>query len=281
MIALFDSDAVQVVLEEAHQTAPMHCVASVQDSDASVITPKTTAEATAGTTPVQLVRGRTTKVRRSVEYMSFFNADTVNHTVTVSIVLSGVSYKLAKVTLGSGERLEYRGANGFTVLNAAGAARTVDAGTQNVVATGHSIAMLGAGVVNSNAVANSLQEVTGLAFPVVANQRYWFRFNIQYLAAATTTGSRWTIDGPAFSELRYRSNYSLTATSRTFNEGLAAYGLPAACNASSAATGANIAVIEGFVTPTVDGSVIARFASEIANSAITAKQGSFVEYIAL
>jgi hypothetical protein len=65
------------------------------------------------------------------------------------------------------------------------------------------------------------------------------------------------------------------------NEGLAAYDLPAASNASSAATGANIAIVEGFIRPTADGNVIARFASEIAGSAIIARTGAFVEYMAL
>ena len=130
-------------------------------------------------------------------------------------------------------------------------------------------------------MANSIADVTGLSFPVVNATRYWFRFCLQYTAAAATTGSRWSIQGPAFSELRYGSEYSLTATSRTMNEGLAAYDLPAACNASSAATGANIAIIEGFVRPSADGSVIARFASEVASSAIIARSGSFVEYMAL
>ena len=76
----------------------------------------------------------------------------------------------------------------------------------------------------------------------------------------------------------YDSDYSLTTTSRTINGGLAAYNLPAASNASSAVTTANTARIEGFIIPSADGNVIARFASEISSSAITAKAGSFVRY---
>lgn len=44
------------------------------------------------------------------------------------------------------------------------------------------------------------------------------------------------------------------------------------------ATGSNIAVIEGFITPSANGTVIARFASEITASAIVAKAGSIVMY---
>ncbi len=78
--------------------------------------------------------------------------------------------------------------------------------------------------------------------------------------------------------MRYRSQYSLTTTSQTVNEGLSAHDTPAAANATSAATGANIAIIEGFYTASADGSVIARFASEVSSSAIVAKAGSTVWY---
>lgn len=132
---------------------------------------------------------------------------------------------------------------------------------------------------NNNAVANTLQDVTGLSFPVVAGQRYWFRFYIIYTAQATTTGSRWTLNGPAFTGLSYMSEYSLTGTTTTRNAQVIAYNSPAASNATSAATGpSNVAQIEGFIQPSANGTLIARFASEVANSAIIAKVGSFVEY---
>ena len=133
---------------------------------------------------------------------------------------------------------------------------------------------------NNNASANTLADVTGLQFPVTAGVQYRFRFVIMYTAAATTTGSRWTINGPALTALSYRSHYSLTATSRTFNEGQTGYGTPAASNASSLAAG-NVAVIEGIVTPSASGNLVARFASEISSSAIVAKAGSYVNFEAL
>ena len=41
---------------------------------------------------------------------------------------------------------------------------------------------------------------------------------------------------------------------------------------------ANIAIIEGLISASANGSVTARFASEISNSAIVAKAGSVVYY---
>lgn len=142
-----------------------------------------------------------------------------------------------------------------------------------------SVVTLKADVTNDNVTGDTLEDVTGLSFPVVADQRYWFRFVIHYKAAATTTGSRWSIDGPAVTDLSYQSEYSLSTTSRTVNAGLSAYDEPAAANASSADTDSNMAIIEGFILPSASGTVTARFASEVSESAITALKGSFVQYM--
>jgi len=134
-------------------------------------------------------------------------------------------------------------------------------------------------VINNNAVANTIADISGLSFPVTANTTYQFKFFIVYSSAATTTGSRWGINGPAATFMNYRSHYTLTATSITNNAGLSGYNLPAASSASSL-TSNNIAIIEGIIRPSASGTVIARFASEILNSAVTAVASgkSYVEY---
>lgn len=95
--------------------------------------------------------------------------------------------------------------------------------------------------------------------------------------SATTTGSRWSINGPTTSYLSLQSSYSLTTTSLTFNS-VNSYDLPAASNASSAATTGNLAYMTGIITPSANGNVIARFASEILSSAITAKAGALLKW---
>ena len=69
----------------------------------------------------------------------------------------------------------------------------------------------------------------------------------------------------------------VTTTALTFNQ-VGAYDLPAAANASSPLTTGNLAYIAGQITPSADGNVIARFASEIAGSAIVAKAGSLLKW---
>lgn len=202
----------------------------------------------------------------------------VSNTVTVQLFDGTNAYEIAKVILGPGEQLSFDGLGAWQYLNAAGMPKVNSAqGSQASVLGEYLESILSADVINNNAVANSIADVTGLSFPVIAGETYRFEFFIDYTAAATTTGSRWTINGPAFSRLAYRSQYSLTTASGTFNTAVA-YDQPAASNASSAVTTGNIAKIEGLITPSADGNVIARFASEIAASAITAKRGSVVRW---
>lgn len=138
---------------------------------------------------------------------------------------------------------------------------------------------LDADVINANAVANTAADVTGLMFPVTAGETYWFRAMLLFAAAATTTGGRFSISGPAApSLLAYRSTWPLSGNTEAVNVGLNAYDLPAAASASSQATAANLAFLEGFIRPSANGLLQVRFASEVAGSAITAKKGSMIEW---
>jgi hypothetical protein len=139
------------------------------------------------------------------------------------------------------------------------------------------VTAISSNVVNNNATANTLQDVTGLAFPVLAGRRYGFRFVIPYNASATGNGSRWSINGPAASLISYRSTYvNSSGGGEIAPNYLTAYDLPAAHSGNSMTTG-NIAIIEGLVSPSANGEIVARFASELAGGAsITALAGAHV-----
>jgi len=187
--------------------------------------------------------------------------------------------ELVKITLLAGEVLHYHESAGFWVADATGRTKTNENSNGSGAAVNAlNLVVLASDVTNNNASANTIQDVTGLEFNVTAGEGYWFRFNIWYTAAATTTGSRWAINGPAApTELTYHSRYSLAATTQTQNT-CNAYDFPAACNTTSANTGGNIAIVDGFIEPSANGTVIARFASEVSSSAIVAKAGSFLEW---
>lgn len=282
MLILTSTDKIQAVLAGNVTTNQLPCLAMFRDIDASAYTPGVNGVNTNNTTAVDVVGSPASGVKRVVDYLSIYNADTVSATVTVRVNLNGTNYSLIVVTLGAGERLEYVDGRGFAILGNNGAIKNALANGSNVVGSGLSLVSLGSDVVNNNASANTIADVTGLSFAVTSGQRYWFWFQIFFTAAATTTGSRWSVNGPGSpTELSYKSEYSLTTTTNTVNEGQSAYDVPAASNATSAATGSNTAIITGHILPSANGTVIARFASEVSSSAITAKRGSIVQYAAV
>ena len=231
---------------------------------------------TTGTSNVTAIAAIASGEQAEVVYFELINADTVSHTYTIEF-FNGTSAGPAKTFfIGVGERLEYsRGT--WSVITATGLVKSGPYGS--VVVNDLNTVVLASPVVNNNATPNTIQDVTGLQFPVIANEVYWFQFQIAYTAAATTTGSRWSISGPSSPTIFwYMSEYSLTATTTTRNANLTAYDLPAASNATSGTTGSNQAIINGVIQPSSDGNVIARFASEVANSAITALAGSRVQW---
>lgn len=128
-------------------------------------------------------------------------------------------------------------------------------------------------IANAEAVANTLVNIPQLEFPVAPGVLYKFKFNFLYTAAAATTGARFTINGPAAPTiLSYASWYPITATTETINYSVA-YQQPAAANASSIVAG-NQVFLEGFVKPSIYGTIMPQFASEVSASAITVKGGT-------
>lgn len=134
-------------------------------------------------------------------------------------------------------------------------------------------------VTNNNSVANTIADVTGLEFPVVNGTKYGFRFVFAFTSQATGNGSRWSINGPAFTTLTFSLQTTTAAAGIASSNALVAYDTPAAAFGTSAGTSGNMAWIDGVIQPSANGTVIARFASELSNNAIVALGGlCYVEY---
>jgi len=194
-----------------------------------------------------------------------------------TIVLHNNSLYLKNITTNDSIQMNGQGGGGITQQTLNDTAAAIRSAIPNV-SGGVIRVFLPANVINNSGVANTLADVTGLTFPVVAGTRYAFKVVVVYNSAATTTGSRWTVNGPAVTDISYRSMYNTTAAAATINT-LGAYNLPSACNASSVTTN-NRCVIEGEILPSANGDVQVRFASEISASAITAIASgrSYLEY---
>ena len=269
------SDKIQLVTSS---TAPLEVHATFVDNASGTITPgrKNTEITSATTTDVVAAPG--SSVQRNVQTLIVQNVDgSATNTVTVRHTDGTTAVDIFTVALGFGEVLQFLDGVGFQVFANSGALKTSQNQGNNASGAAQSVVVLGSDVTNNNGTANTIADVTGLSFPVVSGKKYRFRFDFQYTAAATTTGSRWSINGPG-GTMRYQSGYSLTATSATTNQGLTAHDMPAASNASSASTGGNNGSVEGFYEASSSGSVILRFASEVSGSAIVCKAGSVVYY---
>lgn len=254
--------------------------ASWVDGVSSVTPGRTNTPITTATT-TDIVGAPGSSTYRTVKTITIRNRDaSTSNAVTVIHTDGTNAMELYKCTLFAGYTLHYHEGAGFWVTDNYGG-NVFKEQTNGIPAATNStnLVALGSDVTNNNGTANTIADVTGLSFSVTAAQTYYFRFQIDYTAAATTTGSRWSINGPGSpTRLSYGSVYSLTTTSVTTNTGLTAYDTPAASSASSAATAGNVAIIEGFITPSANGTVIARFASEVASSAIVAKAGSLLTW---
>jgi hypothetical protein len=238
---------------------------------------KNTAISSIATTTV--VESPAASVLRTLKTMSVRNRGGATQVVTVRHTDGTTSVEIIEATLAPDTSLQYHENAGWWVTDSQGRAVVVNMTNAGAPVTdSDTIVRLTADVTNNNATANTIADVTGLSFPVLAAKLYWFEFHIVYTAAATSTGSRWSISGPTFTHLDYSSEYSLTTTTATRNAFLQAYDSPTGANATSAATGNNYAQIIGVIQPSSDGTVTARFASEIASSAIIAKVNSFVRY---
>ena len=273
------TDKITAKLGGTVTTNQLRCISSYRDTTSTDITPKRNVLNTNNTTAVDVVGAPASSTQRIVDYISIYNADTSNQVVTIYFNDNGTNYELFVTTLASGEKVEYAEGNGWQTFSNAGSIKTSLNQGNNTASSALGTVVLTSDVINNNAVANTMQDVTGLSFPVSAGGTYWFKFTIPFTAALTTTGSRWSISGPTATTLIYASSYSSSSTGITNNQGLSAYDTPAAASTASASTGSNWATVEGVITVSANGSVIARFASEVLSSAITAKAGAMVQYL--
>lgn len=276
MIILNDATNLRVELGSAVTANQLPFYCSYRDCAVGELTPSFTSGDTSNTTPVNLAPAAASGKTRIIDFFNIFNLDTTSKQVIIKVG----TRTLFSVVLSSSETLQYTDSQGFQILTTAGSVKQSINQGANTVSSETQISVLASNVINNNAVANTMQDVTGLSFSVLNGKLYEFEFNIEYTAAATSTGSRWGVNLSAgtAANLSLTSEYSLTATTTTRNALIQALDSPAASNATSATTGNNWANIKGVIRATADATLTARFASEVAGSAITALAGSTIKW---
>lgn len=101
------STSVEVILSGAVTTSQLKCIAVWVDSPSAKFESGQTATSTNNTTAVELVPAITDNSRREVKYISIYNADTVDATVTIRLNISGAFYTILKVILNPNDQLIY------------------------------------------------------------------------------------------------------------------------------------------------------------------------------
>jgi hypothetical protein len=273
------TDKIQVKLSSSVGSSQLHCYSSYRDTTTTSITPGRNVVLTNNTTSVDLVGSPSASTQRCVEYMSVYNADTASATVSFYFNDNGTLYEIGASTILPGQKTEYQSGLGFKVLDQFGSEETSIVYPDTTIVSGWDSVILGTDVTNNNAVANTMQDVTGLGFSVVSGGTYWFKFNFIFTSpAGIANGNRFSINGPTTSLLAYQVLLIASTTSAGLNiNGMNSYDLPATPVGTSPLSGGT-AWVEGIATFSANGTLIGRFAAELANTAIVAKAGSVVYY---
>lgn len=277
IILINTTDKIQVVLGSSITTNQLRCYASYRDVTTSTIEPKRNAINTNNTTLVDLVDSPATSTQRIVDFISVYNADTTSSTVNIQLSDNGTLYELLVSTLSSGERIEYQEGKGFSVYSSNGSIKENQNSVGLPITSNISYVLKTSDTTNST---TSYADITNLSFSVTVGLTYWFRFVIPYTSNSTANGSRFSINGPSSPTfLVYQSEYPISTIAIAYNRGLTTYDSPGTAANTSAATTSNLAIVEGIITPSVSGTLIGRFASELSGANnITVKSGAVVFY---
>lgn len=265
------------IVLSATPATQIDCLVSYRDRTSTTYTTASNLATSNGTTDTIILGAPAAGTQRIVDYINIFNNNAGNVTLSIFMLEGATKFILTLITLQSSERLEFNGSE-FISYTTTGAVKSSQTNLTSPISSARNQLVLSSPVTNNNAVANTLQD-TGLEFLATLNKVYYFNAMIFYTAAATTTGSRWVLNSAGVaSRIQFSSKYSLTTTTSTINSRVSGYNLPAAANATSATTTANLAELEGFIVITTTDLVKIRFASEVAGSAIVALAGSFIEF---
>lgn len=122
----------------------------------------------------------------------------------------------------------------------------------------------------------ALADATGLSFALTSGRFYSFQFWIRFSTAATTTGAQFAVNAPANSYIVYRTETSLTAAAAgapTFRTARAV-DIGTASASADAINGNLLAIVQGMIKPSANGTLIVRVGTEVAASGVTVRAGS-------
>ncbi|MFA5976506.1 MAG: hypothetical protein WC859_10145 [Elusimicrobiota bacterium] len=120
MILDATTKSIEIDLGEAHTTAALPIVVDYVDLTTTTTVAGSADTASNGTTTVTIVAAPAASTQRKVNYISVYNADTVQHVTTIQLNNNTTLRSLIVVTLGAGETLQYTDVNGWGLVTTAG-----------------------------------------------------------------------------------------------------------------------------------------------------------------
>lgn len=117
MIVLTETtDKIQIVLSGSVATNQLNCVTSYRDITTTAYTPGRTVVNTNNTTDVDIVPAPGASTQRVVDFISVYNADTADRSVTIKFDANGTEYIIWKDVLSPGDTVRYIEGAGFNVF---------------------------------------------------------------------------------------------------------------------------------------------------------------------
>lgn len=222
-----------------------------------------TAISTATTTDI--LAAPSSGVTRNAKSLFVRNDGASDNEVTVRYNANGTTFDLFKTTLASGDVLQYLDGVGFFVTSVSGKMDALLVTTADV-----------------NNDTTSWADITGLSIPVLAGKTYAFSAAILYQTNATTTGARFGVNGPATpTYLRLAGIGTVTVSASaaavsTQTASVSAYDTSAiGAQTTGPGTVDSLAVIEGTIVPSADGTFAMRSQSEVAvSNGVLIRRGS-------
>jgi hypothetical protein len=124
----------------------------------------------------------------------------------------------------------------------------------------------------------AFQNVAGLFIPVTAGVKYAFEVITNFDVSDATSGTKWALNGPAFSEFSMRG-VTAQAFAVLVNTFTGSYD-SGNVSTASLSTG-NTAIMMGTIIPSASGNLQVRAGSELAGNTITVRPGSMMKLIRL
>ena len=197
------SDLLRVITSS---TSALDVQANWADLASGSVTPGRTNTAITTATTTTIVGSPAASTARTVKQMSLRNKGGSTNVITITHTDGTTTVEVIEVTLAADCALMYHEDGGWWVTDSQGRAIVVNmTNVGTPISDSDTIVRLTSDVTNNNGTANTIADVTGLSFSVTSGKLYWFEFNIVYTAAATSTGSRWSINGPTTTYLNYTS----------------------------------------------------------------------------